>query len=206
MLLFPITDPSFAQWNSKNSLKNGVDPFIALLELRNTPLYSNTNSPSQLLNQRSLKSILPVTDFHLKPITNKSKQFKNVLKEKQKKQKYYYDKQVRVVPNIENNKTIFVKSGDMNVPGKIVKHNSRPRSYNIKMYDTNREIVRNRKHIIDRGTNIKLPTKIDFQRIYLDDEDDCTSTDNVISNEARRISNTYRTRYGRAIHKPVRYE
>lgn len=52
----------------KKSFHSKTDPFLALLELRNTPIYNNMYSPSQVINQRQLKSLLPVTNSQLKPI------------------------------------------------------------------------------------------------------------------------------------------
>lgn len=204
------------------------DPFIALLELRNTPIYANVNSPSQLLNQRSLKSILPVTQKHLKPIKIKTNTFKKVLKEKQKKQKYYYDKNAKVLPEIEINKNVYVKSRTKNIPGKILNKTDRPRSYNIKMFDTGREIERNRKDIINRNTN-----EIFYKKSYLynnessEDESDSNIDNNSIpssiqgrksdgltcsmSNVSEDINTpgpsglkSYKTRFGRHVKPPER--
>ena len=48
--------------------KSGKDSYIAILEYRNCPLECGY-SPNQLLYSRKTKSILPITDTHLKPTT-----------------------------------------------------------------------------------------------------------------------------------------
>ena len=40
--------------------KDGSDPYLALLQLRSTPLYSGTPSPGELLQNRKLRTTLPV--------------------------------------------------------------------------------------------------------------------------------------------------
>ena len=45
----------------------GNDPYIALLEYRNTPITGMQKSPAQLLMSRMLKSKLPTTMAFLRP-------------------------------------------------------------------------------------------------------------------------------------------
>ncbi|PIK40122.1 hypothetical protein BSL78_23023 [Apostichopus japonicus] len=56
---------------AKNVLKkaeqSNQDPHLALLELRNTPIDSNLQSPAQILMGRRLKSTLPASKELLKP-------------------------------------------------------------------------------------------------------------------------------------------
>ncbi|KAK3749613.1 hypothetical protein QZH41_003226 [Actinostola sp. cb2023] len=48
--------------------RDGKDPYLAMLELRNTPV-GNYKSPAQLSMGRRLRSILPCTTSHLLPET-----------------------------------------------------------------------------------------------------------------------------------------
>ena len=50
----------------KKSKSDNRDPYLGLLEHRNTPL-DNLAAPAQLLMRRSLRSVLPTTSNHLKP-------------------------------------------------------------------------------------------------------------------------------------------
>lgn len=78
----------------KNLLKksefNDGDPYISLLEYRNTPLESVGLSPAQLLMGRRLKGKLPTSTSLLTPV-----QVCRQLREKQEKQKLYFDMQTR---------------------------------------------------------------------------------------------------------------
>ena len=46
---------------------SGDDPFIALLNLRNTPIEGLNTSPGQRLLGRRTKSLMPIADSKLKP-------------------------------------------------------------------------------------------------------------------------------------------
>lgn len=67
------------------------DPYIALLEYRNTPLECGY-SPSQLLNSRRLRPILPCTDEQLQPQVVDREQVQIKLRDRQTRQKLYHNK------------------------------------------------------------------------------------------------------------------
>ena len=69
----------------KKSTEDNKDLYLTLLEYRNTPLERNSYSPAQLLFNRRLNGILPMTNSLLKPKIPKS--YQNKLQEKQIKQK-----------------------------------------------------------------------------------------------------------------------
>ena len=56
--------------------QSGSDPYISILEYRNSPL-SCGKSPAQLLMSRELRSILPLTSGHLKPKVQNQKEIRN---------------------------------------------------------------------------------------------------------------------------------
>ena len=75
----------------KKAYKTGQDPYISLLEFRNTPFDGTDGfSPSQLLKSRILKSKLPTADNLIKPHIVPS--MLSQLKARQMRQKYYYDR------------------------------------------------------------------------------------------------------------------
>lgn len=51
----------------KQLLRRADDPYVALLEYRNTPVTGIGLSPSQMLNSRRLKSRLPTTAELIRP-------------------------------------------------------------------------------------------------------------------------------------------
>ncbi|XP_060073561.1 uncharacterized protein K02A2.6-like [Ylistrum balloti] len=68
---------------------NGQDPYLALLEYRNSP--TDTESPAQLLMSRELRSVLPVTQLKLQPRVVSSEHVQKTRQKSQQKQKKYFD-------------------------------------------------------------------------------------------------------------------
>ena len=63
------------------------DPYIGLLEYRNTP-FDEVGSPAQLLMSRRLRSIIPTPEAQLQPRVLDPNKVKEKLRLKQEKQKY----------------------------------------------------------------------------------------------------------------------
>ena len=74
----------------KQLLRKAKDPYIALLECRNTPVSGIDLSPSQMLNSRRLKSKLPTTAKLLQPRVELDAREK--LLGAQERQTFYYDR------------------------------------------------------------------------------------------------------------------
>ena len=73
----------------KKADEEGRDPYIALLEYRNTPISGLQYTPSQMLMSRLLRSKLPTKQSLLQP---KVVQAHDDLTRRQQRQKLYYDK------------------------------------------------------------------------------------------------------------------
>ena len=73
--------------------QDGKDPYISLLEYRNTPIdnVASAASPAQILMSRRLRSHLPTTQSQLKPQVMEPEEMKKRLEAKKAKQKKYYD-------------------------------------------------------------------------------------------------------------------
>ena len=67
------------------------DPYLALLELRNSPVNDRMGSPAQRLMGRRTKSLIPTSESLLYPRTIKPSLVQHEIKEQKTKQKYYYD-------------------------------------------------------------------------------------------------------------------
>ena len=76
------------------------DPYLGLLEYRNTPI-NDVGSPAQLLMSRRLRSIIPTTEPQLKPKVLDPHKVKENLKLKNEKQKYYFDQHTKHLPALE---------------------------------------------------------------------------------------------------------
>ncbi|MCG8076812.1 MAG: DDE-type integrase/transposase/recombinase, partial [Candidatus Thiodiazotropha taylori] len=106
------------------------DPYIALLEYRNTPLLDCNMSPAQLLYSRRTKSIVPITNKLLQhqPI-NQSTVQKNMQKAKAK-QKAKFDKSAKPLPPLSINESVRIQAGKFWRPAKVIKKHD-ARSYTL---------------------------------------------------------------------------
>lgn len=75
----------------KKAKQDKRDPYLAMLEYRNTPV-ENLGTPTQLLMGRRTRGLLPTPPSLLKLV---EKSIKNQLRERQNKQKFYYDRQAK---------------------------------------------------------------------------------------------------------------
>ena len=76
------------------------DPYLGLLEYRNTPI-DEFCSPAQVLMSRRLRSIIPTTEAQLQPTVLDPNKVKQKLRLKQEKQKYYFDQHTKQLPVLE---------------------------------------------------------------------------------------------------------
>ena len=83
----------------KQLLRKAEDPYIALLEYRNTPVSGIGLSPSQMLNRRRLKSKLPTTAKLLRPRVELDAREK--LLGAQERQKFYYGRHAKPLKGLE---------------------------------------------------------------------------------------------------------
>ena len=83
----------------KKALRDNKDPWLALLDYRNTPTEGIGESPAQRLMSRRTRTLLPVATSLLYPTLSKNVQDK--LKIRRQKAKLYYDRSARVLPEIQ---------------------------------------------------------------------------------------------------------
>jgi hypothetical protein len=129
----------------KKALHSNSDPYLGLLELRNTPSESMGTSPSQRLFSRRTKTKLPTSKRLLKPRTCENVQ-KKLIDRKAKQQQYYNRGTLELDrPTLKPGQVVRVKMG-----GKWTKAQVQAqvdvRSYKIRTEDGN-EYRRNRRDI-----------------------------------------------------------
>ena len=130
---------------------DGKDPYLSLLEYRNTPI-ADVGSPSQLLMSRRLQSILPNTSTQLKPQVVDPGKVEEKLKEKQERQKKYYDVRSRALPPLQQGERVRIQVGDRCKEAIVNTQVATPRSYNLNT-STGRIVRRNRMHIREQNDN-----------------------------------------------------
>jgi len=79
--------------------KDGTDPYVALLEVRNTLITGLNHSPAQIFLNRRLKTKLPTTAQLLK--AQIPTDVRSQLLAQQQKQKFYFDRETKSLPPLK---------------------------------------------------------------------------------------------------------
>lgn len=111
----------------RKAYHEGKDPYLALLQYRNTPVTGLKYSPAQLLMSRRLKDRLPTTTSLLKPSVIVSA--RHDLVQRQAKQKVQYDKSAKAKGEHaigDNVRVLLDKTWD---PAVVIGKHTTPRSY-----------------------------------------------------------------------------
>ena len=135
---------------SKNLLKKAQedqkDPYLALLDFRNTPMNEQVGSPAQQLMGRRTKTLLPTSANLLEPKTIRAKSVNRDIGKRQQKQKRYFDRHAKPLTPVSVGDDVLVQSDAGWKPAVITGIADAPRSYTL----TTREgqtYRRNRKYI-----------------------------------------------------------
>ena len=105
--------------------KSNINPNIALLCLRSTPIDSQLSSPAELLFGRQLQDNLP-----RKVKTSPTRNVIVRLQEKQAKQKYYSDRSTKSLPSLGPGQSVMIRN-PKNSKWEPAKIEEVPRSYNL---------------------------------------------------------------------------
>ncbi|CAB4009628.1 Transposon Ty3-G Gag-Pol poly [Paramuricea clavata] len=128
------------------SKKDQRDPYLSLLEYRNTPI-DDVGSPAQLLMNRRLRSRFPQTISQLNPRIPDRVEVKTKLNLKQQKQKFYYDRQSKSITKLHERDRIRVRMKGSRKPGVVTREEETPRSYRVQI-DDGGEYRRNRRMLL----------------------------------------------------------
>ncbi|KAJ8416486.1 hypothetical protein AAFF_G00357740 [Aldrovandia affinis] len=124
--------------------RNGVDPHLAMLNLRNTPVTGMAYSPAQLLMGRVLRSNLPISNAALQPSTPVN--VREGLARCQWRQKESYDKTAAPLLPFRTGERVRMETAQGWQPASIVRAREEPRSYDI-ITPSGATYRRNRKHL-----------------------------------------------------------
>ena len=182
------------------------DPFLALLEIRNTPV-DEYLSPNELLKGRICRSTMPVkcSKYNVSKTYNQS-DFEQVRSKCKAKQKHYYDKSSKELKELENEETVYLKEGKYWKRAKVAEKLNQPRSY-ILQKDNRNKVRRNRRDILTKNEyenkNISdLSDDSADESIVEASNDDNGCNENVPRDHASESYNTVQSRYGRTSRKP----
>lgn len=142
----------------RKSAESKSDPYLGLLEYRNTPV-DGFRSPAQLLKSRILRSTVPCTQKHLTPSIVPPSALHQVRQKAQQKQQASFNTNVRTQQPLKPGQPVWVQTGDSNKTWKkaviIRKHDSR--SYSISL-SNGTSIRRNRIHLKSRQPDTQQTT------------------------------------------------
>ena len=188
----------------KKAREEGKDEMMALLEFRNTPVTGLQESPAQLLMSRRLRSSLPMTAMMLKPQIGTGA--KAALECRQARQKHYYDKTAKSLPELKSNDVVRYPGNKSWEPAVVVGKHASPRSYDIRTAQGT-QLRRNRRHL---KKTVELPPPA--PTTFIDDDIETTDADcpPPVTNPQQVVdqqngTNERRSRSGRIIRRPVKY-
>ena len=191
----------------KKAFESGEDPYMSLLNHRNTPRDSVLGSPAQRLMSRRTKTILPVTEELLVPRVVSPEKVQDRVQHYKHLQKKAYDKKSQNLPALKKGDVVRIQEEKGFLKkGIVVQETNYPRSYQVK---TSSGIFRrNRRHLLkveepkeiseesDDVAVEKLPQR---DQLPLNDKQDCT-----IANDVEHGKQLTYTRSGRLVKKPDR--
>ncbi len=138
----------------------GTDPYIGLLEYRNTPITGMDHSPSQLLMGRRLRSHLPTTCQQLLPKTPDVTSVHDKIRTSHQLSKKHHDNNaIALKPPKADDHVRIQKDNTIWKPAIIVrKHNAR--SYVVQTADGS-TYRRNRRFLMKTNENVIAPQTAD---------------------------------------------
>ncbi|KAL9960046.1 hypothetical protein ACROYT_G033443 [Oculina patagonica] len=127
--------------------KDGSDPLLGLLNLRNVPRDQILGSPAQRLMSRRTRCVLPVAKKLLTPKTLISRDVSSRLELKRRQQKSYFDQHAKPLPPLSPQQVVRLQTDKGYQKLGIVKQPSaQPRSYIV--HADGKEYRRNRRHLL----------------------------------------------------------
>jgi hypothetical protein len=132
------------------------DPYLALLEYRNTPISEQIPSPAEILFKRKLNGLLPCFSNKVQ-MPNDEVQRK--LKDRQEKQKIYFDRTARKRKNFHDGENVFILDKSHKLVHAQVRGNEvSPRSFNV-MLENGNVVRRNSRHVYKGSPNYRFTVR-----------------------------------------------
>ena len=215
----------------KKSLATGQDIYLNLLELRNT-MIGELGSPAQLLMSRRLQTSLPVKPTQLEPKVINPEHVKSILEKNSRQQKKYYDKGSKSLAPLHIGDSVYIQLDKHWRPATVTDIADTPRSYIVtttegKTYRRNRRHIQQTSHHQQDADNMseysddyseKSQTQVNEQfhntdqdnQTDKDTEETTVANDELLQQEHMNVPSDgsevqYRTRSGRAVREPKRY-
>ena len=126
------------------------DPYLALLSYRATPL-QNGYSPTELLMNRRLCTLVPQMYSQLRPIVPDQRILREKEEQLKQAQKVNFDQRhhLRDLKALSPRQIVWVREKDRVVPGEVMRSAATRRSYVVQT-PLEGELPRNRRHLVPR--------------------------------------------------------
>lgn len=211
----------------KKSLMSGIELDLVLLEYRNTPVCGLKYSPSEMLFSRKTRTQLPINTQLLQPKLVENVR-EDLVRNNEKTKQYYDQKSKERKIWFDPNDPIVFRKNKRWEPGQIINKHFTPRSYIIR--DQNNRIVRRNQIDIKKSFNRPMFNNMEYQNFldsYVDKNIKSHGTNHANTNNGGRLSlsatgsqasnsqvgnnveqpsGAYKTKFGRSIRKPERYD
>ncbi|XP_053395760.1 uncharacterized protein LOC128555943 [Mercenaria mercenaria] len=190
---------------------SGTDPMIGIQEYRVTKLKIGF-SPSEIMFQRQIRSVLPVAKSQLLPRQISHKVIREKLSANKEREKVYYDMTAKHLPPLEIGDSARIQQANKNWSPAVVVQKHHDRSYSVKTPDGN-TYRRNRRHLLQTNESKECIPEVDMQNVENNnlsapqENSDCISQFSDKSNKRsdnEASEKTYMSRSGRAVKPPTR--
>ena len=140
----------------KKAERDGKDPWLALLDYRNTPTEGINASPAQRLMSRRTRTLLPTASSLLRPEV--SAQSTEKLERKRQKAKFYHDRHAKQLPELEIGQEIRIQPLRKNQTWKQATciEKLSDRSYVVK---SGNEVLRRNRQFLRPAAELSPPEK-----------------------------------------------
>ena len=192
------------------------DPYLAILDFRNTPTQGFESSPVQCLMNRRTKTLLPIKESLLKPKieeTNIHKEFEHA----KQRQAYYYNQGAKELSSLKEGDIVRIEPNKHEQAWKkgLVKQQINTSSYEVDIEE--KTFRRNRRHLHKTNEDIENKQEQFNANTHEFDEDELfdhnQQQDNYISiepiNQQNYMGNNttaLTTRSGRQVKKPSTFD
>lgn len=184
----------------------GRDPYVALLEYRNTPVAGALFSPAQMLMSRMLRAKLPARSRLLTPqVVSAQCQ----LQQRQDKYKQYYDRGSKRLTELQPGSVVRVRHENVWEPAVVMRKEGHPRSYIVTR--EGREYRRNRRHLMntaEKQPETTAPVDVSSnapQQLTHEDARRQQTPPRVFPTQAKTTPTPQKTSRGRIIRRPLKF-
>ena len=202
----------------KRAAKSGQDPYMAMLDMRNTPTQGLQHSPAQRLMSRRTRAFLPTRSSLLQQEVVNPGKVRALAEKKQVVQQKYFNKGAKVLPTLDEGDVVRVKPfvlGQKEWSKGIVQQRLDERSYIVETPE--RTYRRNRVHLKSSRESPDTPsisTESSEALVVGSGDGDAPEVQSAMAGPDPATGdqtpsaqpNEYTTMSGRIVKRPVRFQ